>query len=78
MAKGLDGLGPASSQAWPPPPEQPARCQSVAAQPTLSALWSASSPQRVLGQVVLAQALLPLLREDPGSSYTVITGRLGK
>lgn len=35
------------------------------------------SPQ-VLGQIHLAQALAPLLKAEPSSSYTVITGRLGE
>lgn len=33
---------------------------------------------RVLGQIVLAQALVPLLKEAPTSCYLVITGRLGE
>lgn len=33
---------------------------------------------RVLGQIVLAQALVPLLKEEAGASYLVITGRLGE
>lgn len=33
---------------------------------------------RVLGQICLAQALAPLLKPEPSSSYTVITGRLGE
>ena len=32
---------------------------------------------QVLGQIALAQALAPLLKPEPSSSYTVVTGRLG-
>lgn len=40
--------------------------------------FDAATHDRVLGQLNLAQALAPLLREDAGSSYTVVTGRLGE
>lgn len=40
--------------------------------------FSQAMHDRVLGQITLAQALAPLLREAPGSSYSVITGRLGE
>jgi hypothetical protein len=39
--------------------------------------FSQAMHDRVLGQITLAQALAPLLRGASGSSYTVITGRLG-
>lgn len=39
--------------------------------------FSQAMHDRVLGQILLAQALVPLLRDEAGSSYTVITGRLG-
>lgn len=40
--------------------------------------FSQAMHDRVLGQILLAQALVPLLRDEAGSSYTVITGRLGE
>ncbi|KAL4434627.1 hypothetical protein ABPG77_002750 [Micractinium sp. CCAP 211/92] len=40
--------------------------------------FETATHDRVLGQLYLAQALTPLLREDAASSYTVITGRLGE
>ncbi len=39
--------------------------------------FSRAMQDRVLGHVMLAQAMVPLLKEGPASSYTVITGRLG-
>ncbi|KAL4447498.1 hypothetical protein ABPG75_004717 [Micractinium tetrahymenae] len=40
--------------------------------------FNTAAHDRVLGQLYLAQALAPLLKEEAGSSYTVITGRLGE
>jgi NAD(P)-dependent dehydrogenase (short-subunit alcohol dehydrogenase family) len=33
---------------------------------------------RVLSHIVLASAMVPLLRQEPGGSYTIVTGRLGE
>ena len=40
--------------------------------------FEAAMRDRVYAQIVLAQALAPLLRASPTSSYTIITGRLGE
>ena len=40
--------------------------------------FEAAMKDRVYTQIVLAQALAPLLRDAATSSYTVITGRLGE